>query len=213
MQQMAFEGPVNVHPARTRRSEDAPGLPADADLALGRRLYADHCVGCHGPTGHGDGPAAAALRPRPSNLAEHTYADARLARVLWNGVASTSMPAWRDHPPADLGALAAFVKSLHARGAEPALPDGIAALGARVYAANCVQCHGEGGDGRGTAAAELPIAPVSFREQQPGFDLALRAIRNGVDGTPMAPWTSRLGTAEVLAVAHHVRSFYREGTR
>ena len=121
------------------------------------------------------------------------------------------MPAWRDHSLADLAAVATHVRSLEARRADPALPDRIGELGARVYAANCVQCHGENGDGRGTAALELPMIPVSFREQRPSLDLALRVIRNGVDGTPMAPWTSRLGAAEILAVAHHVRGFYQEG--
>jgi mono/diheme cytochrome c family protein len=141
------------------------------------------------------------------------YSGVGLARALWNGVAGTSMPAWRDHSPADLAALAAYVKSLQTRGAEPTFPEGIADLGARVYASSCVQCHGDNGDGHGSAAAELPMAPVSFRDQQPGLDVALRAIRNGVDGTPMAPWTSRLGAAEILAVAHYVRAFYEGGAR
>jgi cbb3-type cytochrome oxidase cytochrome c subunit/mono/diheme cytochrome c family protein len=209
--QMAFEAPVNAHPARPRRADDAPALPLSADASRGQALYADRCAGCHGIGGDGDGPGASSLRPKPSNLVEHSYSDARLARVLWNGVPGTSMPAWRDHSPADLAALAAHVKSLEVRRQDPALPERIGELGAQVYNANCIQCHGEDGDGRGTAAQELPMLPVSFREQRPSLDLALRVIRNGVEGTPMAPWTSRLGAAEILAVAHHVRSLYQEG--
>ncbi|MBK5935143.1 cytochrome c [Rhodovulum imhoffii] len=34
----------------------------------GRALYADLCAGCHGPTGRGDGPAAAGLSPVPADL-------------------------------------------------------------------------------------------------------------------------------------------------
>ena len=38
--------------------------PSDADRGL--ELYERHCVSCHGTTGHGDGPAAAAMvRPVP----------------------------------------------------------------------------------------------------------------------------------------------------
>lgn len=213
MRQMAFAGPLNANPARPRRGDGAPALPASNDAARGRRLYDLRCASCHGATGLGDGAGAVALSPKPANLAEHAYSDRRLARVLWNGVAGTSMPAWRDHAAADLAALSAHVKTLRARGAEPALPDGMTDLGARVYAANCVQCHGDKGDGNGTAADALPIAPVSFRDQQPGFDLALRAIRNGIDGTPMAPWTSRLGAADIIAVAHYVRGLYDGGAR
>jgi mono/diheme cytochrome c family protein len=50
-----------------------------AGFALGRReappravsgkiLYERHCASCHGPEGRGDGPAAEALAPRPSDL-------------------------------------------------------------------------------------------------------------------------------------------------
>jgi len=42
------------------------------------------------------------------------------------------------------------------------------------------------------------------------FDEALRVLRNGIDGTTMAPWTQRLSEDELMAVAHQVREFYRE---
>ena len=232
MAQMAFAGPINAHPGRTRRDGDVPDsvgrevgravgrnfssanpASASADLSRGQQLFGDHCASCHGATGEGDGPGAAARRPRPGNLAEREFSDARLAQVLWNGVSGTAMPAWRDHRPADLAALAAVVKGFRAERPEPAMPDDIVELGARVYASNCVQCHGEEGDGRGTAAAALPMAPTNFRQQRPSLDYSLRALRNGVDGTPMAPWTSRLGAAEILAAAHHVRGFYDGGPR
>jgi high-affinity iron transporter len=38
------------------------------DLAAGARLFEQRCASCHGPTGHGDGPAAAALNPRPADF-------------------------------------------------------------------------------------------------------------------------------------------------
>jgi len=118
------------------------------------------------------------------------------------------MPAWRDHAHADLAALAGVVKAFKAEQPEPPLPANLLETGARVYAANCVQCHGPQGNGHGSAAAELTMAPTNFIEQRPSLDRALRALRDGVDGTPMAPWTSRLDTAEMLAVAHYVRGFF-----
>ena len=36
----------------------------------GAKVYAERCSGCHGDTGGGDGPAAAALVPRPKNFHE-----------------------------------------------------------------------------------------------------------------------------------------------
>jgi mono/diheme cytochrome c family protein len=40
----------------------------DEPPVTGRALYGDYCAACHGDTGRGDGPAAAALRPRPPDL-------------------------------------------------------------------------------------------------------------------------------------------------
>ena len=213
MLQMAFDGPVNAHPAKTRRRGGVPALPPSSNAARGQALYGDHCASCHGPTGAGDGPGAAALRPRPGNLAEHEYSDRRLAEALWHGVAGTAMPAWRDYPLTDLAALTARVRALAAPREEPALPTHLTDIGARVYAANCAQCHGVDGDGRGSAADALPMAPTNFHTQRPTLDHSLRVLRNGVDGTPMAPWSGRLGSDEMLAVAHYVRAFYEGGSR
>ncbi len=104
--------------------------------------------------------------------------------------------------------MAQAVRALAVPQQEPNLPPHMAELGARTYTANCVQCHGVHGDGDGPAAAELPMAPVSFRRQRPSVAHAIEVLRNGIDGTSMAPWTSRLTDAELLAVADYVRSFY-----
>ena len=46
-------------------------IPAEVPpLARGREIYQTTCAACHGSAGHGDGPQAAALTPRPSNLAD-----------------------------------------------------------------------------------------------------------------------------------------------
>ena len=216
LRQMAFEGPLSAHPAKSRRVHDAPVLPAPAAPDRGRRLYVDHCASCHGSLGEGNGPGAATLRPRPTNLVEHEYTDERLADVLWNGVWGTAMPAWRDWPLEDLAALRDVVQGFGISSQDPAaaaVPTDAAAetlgsLGARVYAANCVQCHGKTGAGDGSAAAELLMDPTNFRRQRPSQEEGLRALQSGVEGTPMAPWTSRLSNAEMLAVAGYVRGFY-----
>ncbi|HEV8151185.1 MAG TPA: FTR1 family protein [Gemmatimonadales bacterium] len=46
-------------------------IPAQVpSLAQGREVYRANCAACHGATGRGDGPQAAALNPRPANLAD-----------------------------------------------------------------------------------------------------------------------------------------------
>jgi mono/diheme cytochrome c family protein len=200
--------PVNASPSRPRRRGEYPTLPATADLERGKALFAVNCAGCHGPNGAGDGPAAAALSPRPANLAEHRYLSDRLSEVLWNGTAGTAMSGWRDQSLNDLAAIAAAVQSFSMGALEEPTSSQVLTLGARAYEANCIQCHGVNGDGRGSAADELVVAPTDFRRQQPSLAVSLRALREGIAGTRMGVWTDRLGADELLAVAHYVRNFY-----
>jgi cytochrome c oxidase cbb3-type subunit 2 len=215
MAQMAFAAPLNASAARPRRGAgveaSVPVLSAGADERRGQTLYAANCASCHGPSGHGDGPGAAWLAPRPSNLAEHEYTSARVSEALWNGVPGTAMQAWRDHSVDDLAALARVVRGFGVP-QEVRLPESLLGLGQRVYEANCVQCHGADGRGDGYAAAELAVAPTSFRAQRPSVDQSLRALRNGIPGTRMASWTGRLTNAEIVAVGNYVRGFFeRDG--
>ena len=46
-------------------------IPADPpSLSRGREIFKNLCAVCHGATGHGDGPQATTLTPRPANLAD-----------------------------------------------------------------------------------------------------------------------------------------------
>jgi cbb3-type cytochrome oxidase cytochrome c subunit/cytochrome c2 len=207
----AFTGALNAHPARARRAGDYPRLTPSADLARGQQVYARYCASCHGLRGEGDGPGAAGLHPRPMNLAEHEYTLDRLSFSTWNGVAGTAMPAWRELAVDDLAAVAQVVRGFHAAQPEPSIPQATLDLGARVYAARCAQCHGKNGDGNGPAAAQFPIAATNFRLQRPSLAASLRALRNGIEGTPMAAWSSELSEAELSAVAYYVRGFYTGG--
>lgn len=210
MAQMAFHGAaLNASPARAHRQGAAPALPASGDLARGRELYRHNCASCHGLGGDGDGPGARSLEPRPVNLAGHEYTVERLSYVMWNGIAGTSMQAWRDLSPTDRAALAQAVRGFYKPRPESILPASILELGARVYTENCAQCHGDHGAGDGPAVRELSVAPADFRGARPTIAESLRALRNGVEGTKMAPWTGRLNEAELSAVAYYVRGFYR----
>ena len=199
---------LNAHPARTRTGGDVPLLPAVGDGETGRTLWANHCAGCHGAEGRGDGPAAAALSPRPTDLGRRRYNRNRLAEVLWHGVPGTAMPAWRDYSAADRAALADVVQGF----SPPAETDTQSAAqreqGRRVFLLHCAECHGDAGQGDGFAARDLPIAPSDFSRQQPALEVALNALRQGIGGTPMVPWTTRLNEAEILAVAGYVRSLF-----
>jgi mono/diheme cytochrome c family protein len=79
-------------------------LAADeATLEAGRRVYTQSCVVCHGDSGNGDGPSAAALDPRPSNIGQLPRmplfsSDAYLYWTIAEGGApiGTAMPVFKN---------------------------------------------------------------------------------------------------------------------
>jgi len=200
-------GPLNASPAMARRSGIVPAL-SHGDAARGLVVYKQNCASCHGAKGEGDGKGAVGLDPKPINFTEQEYSTNRLAFALWNGVAGTAMPAWRDLDLADLASVAEVVRAIHSPQPEPVIPQEILELGAQVYSQRCTQCHGKDGAGDGPAAGQFPIAPTNFRTQRPAAAASLRALRNGIEGTPMASWTPELSEAELSAVAYYVRTFW-----
>ena len=77
-----------------------PTVPYHAlSVASGLRLYAEHCAVCHGTEGYGDGPTAAGLRPRPSDLTAKHTADHTAGDLFWwltHGKEGTAMPGFQD---------------------------------------------------------------------------------------------------------------------
>lgn len=53
------------------------------------KVYKTRCVTCHGDSGHGDGPGAAALQPKPRNYSDTAWQDSvtdeDLAKIIVEG--------------------------------------------------------------------------------------------------------------------------------
>jgi putative copper resistance protein D len=61
-----------------------PTTPYHAtSITEGRAVFAEHCVACHGAGGAGDGPAAAALNPKPPDLRAHHVALHTAGDIFW----------------------------------------------------------------------------------------------------------------------------------
>jgi copper transport protein len=72
-----------------------PVLPDGESIAVGQRLYGEHCLACHGPEGHGDGPTATSLPALPADFSSgHTaiHPDGDLYYWIREGIADTPMP-------------------------------------------------------------------------------------------------------------------------
>lgn len=87
-------------------------LPPQPDAA---ELFSKNCSACHGKAGKGDGPAAAVLNPRPTNLADSAFqasrTDIQLAEAIATG--KGSMPGFGARLGDDaVKALVAYLRSL-----------------------------------------------------------------------------------------------------
>lgn len=108
--------PAEEHAADATAS--APAEPAAFDAAASFTMI---CASCHGPTGAGDGPGAAALTPKPANFTDPAFwadkTDAGLAKAIREGGAavgkSASMPPWGSiYDEAQAEALVGYLKTL-----------------------------------------------------------------------------------------------------
>ncbi|MFV1997134.1 MAG: cytochrome c [Acidiferrobacterales bacterium] len=86
-------------------------------LAIGKKVYIDTCAACHGASGKGDGPAAAALDPKPANFTdpEHSvfYSDQARIQIIKKGVSGTAMTGWESAlSEKEIKSVHAYVRSL-----------------------------------------------------------------------------------------------------
>ncbi len=91
-----------------------------ADAGKGKEIYTKSCGGCHGPEGKGDGAAAKAMNPKPTNLADKASMskldDAALTKVIVKGGVGTGksplMPAFSQLKDQEVKDVIAYIRSL-----------------------------------------------------------------------------------------------------
>ena len=80
-------------------ADESVEVVSQPDLDQGKDVYRTYCLECHGPTGHGDGPRAVTLAPRPGNFvsaAISSKTDEELLASISEGVPRTAMQAWKE---------------------------------------------------------------------------------------------------------------------
>ena len=192
---------------------NAAGKFEAVKVQQGRDVFQHNCSGCHGVDADDHGKARPGLLPLPANLFHHHYADADLATILWDGVYGSAMPPWRQLDKADLIAVTAYVQSLQAPVATVSLSPSDLDAASRLFAANCVSCHGDHGAGDGPAAGGLKPSPVNFHVRQPTADRALSVIEQGIPGSSMPAWKNQLSDDERRLLARYVVSLYDVGLK
>jgi len=81
-------------------------------------------------------------------------------------------------------------------------------VGKQVYGSKCAGCHAEGGEGKEKWRAEgdFPdMTTADFKAKWTAAKIA-KVVREGVPGTKMRAFASKLSDAEIEAVAAYVRT-------
>ena len=104
-----------------------PAAAFAGDAAAGKVIFDTNCMTCHGMTGAGDGPLAAALDPKPRDLSGGSFkfdtdadgatgTDADLKNVITQGAmafgGSALMAPWPSLGDADLANVIAYLRTL-----------------------------------------------------------------------------------------------------
>lgn len=92
-QELEARKPAEVpaaRPAGAPAAEAPPAVPVSAEArAEADQVFTSRCVACHGPTGSGEGPTAAALNPKPRNFHDATWqtsvTDAHIEKIIVAG--------------------------------------------------------------------------------------------------------------------------------
>lgn len=96
---------------------------AGADPAKGQSIYMANCMACHGTKADGNGPAAAALKPKPTDFTSAAWwagkDDKRVTAAIKTGKPGTAMMPFAQLSDEDLAHLVAFLKSKKAPTASP----------------------------------------------------------------------------------------------
>ena len=151
-----------------------PELAKDpAAMATGRRLFLTNCAVCHGADGHGS-------RGFP-NLADNIWhwggSPEQIEQTITSG-RQAAMPPWGPALGDDgVKAVAAYVRSLGGREADPAL----VAAGKEKFQTLCVACHGPEGKGNPMLGApDLTDDYWLYGSSQESVETSIRGGRMGM---------------------------------
>ena len=113
---LLFAADVRAEAPGQALGQKAQAAPASS----GGDLFAQNCVACHGAKGDGDGPAAAALDPKPRKLSSKEImakiSDEQITTAIKGGGAANGksplMPAWPQFSDDQVKSLVAHIRTL-----------------------------------------------------------------------------------------------------
>lgn len=193
------------------------------DLAAGAGYYKLNCAPCHGLTGMGDGPSAAALTPKPANLTGERMGGIspfQITNTIRFGVKGTAMAAHSELSDERLWNIAFYTESLHVSSIPLSPPE--IAPGAPPLSLTDLAAHGDrdllvAHPGDANFAALLAwqrfhppppaIAPLDFSTARNLLAAALAAYqagdRDGAQKQALSAYLDGVEPFEVTLRTHH----------
>jgi cytochrome c oxidase cbb3-type subunit 3 len=202
-----LRGPLMVKLTNAPLAEiEADPQLLDFARALGRAAFADNCAPCHGAGGGG-------AKGYPNLNDDDWLWGGKLADIeqtITYGARSSSdkghqgrMPAFgRENilKPNEISAVADYVRSLSGLSAEAGAD---LALGKKVFADNCVVCHGP--EGKGNRELGAPNLTDKIWLYGPDKETIMQGVTNGRGGV-MPTWSGRLSAPTIKALAVYVHT-------
>ena len=170
-------------------------------------LYHNYCSVCHGDRGDGRSRARGSLNPPPRDFTSATDLNRETMIVITtHGKPGTAMVGWKTQlTEKEIAAVVDYVRDTFMVVArDPRLQQG-----RKLYAQNCVVCHGERGQGSAHPVGG-PVPPRDLSSPQARAELTrermLASVTNGRPGTGMAAFAGRMAPADIEAVVDYVRA-------
>jgi len=193
------------------------------DAAAGEKVYLATCWTCHGLSGDGKGPAAAGMKPPPTDFTQPEALKGRAPGEIYDAILK-GKPGGAMYPqPLEPQAVVNVTAYLRTLARDPAqerkLLDGLShgdrEAGRLLYNSRCWTCHGPTGRGNGPASISLKPPPADFTDpdlvtSRTGARL-YRALTAGVPGTAMAPQS--LTESEKFDLIAYLRSLVNYSDR
>lgn len=174
--------------------------------AAASATYAEKCAPCHGTMGLGDGSMAGQLPVPPpaigTDQVSRQASPSEWYTIVTQGNLERRMPPFSSLSDRQRWDVVAFLYSL-------STTDQIISDGEELYQANCVACHGVEGNGKGSEAGGLSVAPTNFTnlEFMAGIsdEQLFQSISDG-KGADMPAYAEQLSPQEMWAISDYLRS-------